>query len=156
MSTQSNKKQMSPRARVLMASAFLLISGFLFAFVFGWLTPKGKEDAPLWVIASVATFFALCGILILLMGSTRLAWLRNLVSWLFLVTLALPFNWVAFGEGARHFSSSLSVGTVLVSNGASGEREGRIVFGIFAVLMDLMVLLLPLRLIKCGDAGPDS
>jgi hypothetical protein len=154
MSTQLDKKEMSPRIRVLMASAFLFFSGFLFAFVFGWI--HAKADAPLWVIASVATFFALCGILILLMESTRLAWLRNLVSWLFLVTLALPFNWIAFGEGERHFSSSLSVGAVLVSNGASGETEGRIVFGIFAVLMDLMVLLLPLHLLKRGDAKQDS
>lgn len=145
---------MSPRARVLMASAFLFFSGFLFAFVFGWL--PAKENAPIWVIASVAEFFALCGILIWLIGSTRFAWLRNSVSWLFLVTLALPFNWIAFGKGERHFSGSLSLGTVLMNNTSPGESAGRIVFGIFAMLLDLMVLFLPFQMLKRGDSEYDS
>jgi hypothetical protein len=126
----------------------------MFAFVFGWL--PSKENAPIWVIASAAVFFALCGILILLIGSTRFVWLSNLVNWLFLVTLALPFNWIAFGAGERHFSSSISIGTALISNTTPGEREGRIVFGIFAVLLDLMVLFLPLQMLKRGDAEHDS
>jgi hypothetical protein len=38
--------------------------------VFGWLA--ARENAPIRVIASAATFFALGGILILLIGSTCL------------------------------------------------------------------------------------
>jgi hypothetical protein len=154
MSIQLDAQEMSPRARVLMAVAFLFFSGFLFAFVFGWL--PSKEKAPIWVITSVAIFFSLCGVLILLTGSTRFSWLRNLVSWLFLVTLAVPFNWIAFGEGERHFSSSLSVGTVMMNNTTPGENEGRIVFGIFAVVLDMMVLLLPFQKHKQGDTENDS
>jgi hypothetical protein len=73
--------------------------------------------------------------------------LRNLVSWLLVVCLAIPFNWVAFGAGERHFSSSSSFLGV-TSGGAPGETEGRIVFGLFAILMDLMVVLVPLRFLK--------
>lgn len=154
MSGQLDDREMSLRARVLMASAFLFFSGFLFLFVFGWL--PAKEKAPIWVITSVAIFFGLCGTLILLTGSTRFVWLRNAVNWLFLVTLALPFNWIAFGEGERHFSGSLSIGMVVMSNSTPGENEGRIVFGIFALLLDLMVIFLPFKMLKRGDPEQDS
>lgn len=99
---------------------------------------------------------ALCGILILLIGSTRFAGLRNLVSWLFLMTLALPFNWIAFGVGERQFSGSLSLGAVLMNNISPGESEGRVVFGIFALLLDLMVFFLPFQMLKRGDSEHDS
>lgn len=136
---------MSPRARFFMALAFFFFGGFLFSFVFGWI-PKSPSPTPTptWVLAAAASMFSLAGVLILLIENERLAWLRNLVSWLLVVCLAIPFNWVAFGEGERQFSGSSSF-FGFTSSGAAGETEGRIVFGFFALLMDLMVLLVPLR-----------
>jgi hypothetical protein len=148
-----DSKPMSPRARFFMSLAFFFFGGFLFSFVFGWL-PAGR-DAPLWVIAAATSMFSLGGVMILVIENDRLAWLRNLVSWLFVVCLAIPFNWIAFGSGERHFSSSSSF-LGITTNGAPGETEGRVVFGFFALLMDLMVVLVPLRMLKSRKSGQDD
>lgn len=138
-------KPMSARGRLFMALAFFAFGLFMFAFVFGWIKAQpSRAPTPDYVIAAAAMMFTLGGVMILLIENERLAGLRNLVSWLFVVCLAIPFNWVAFGEGERQFSSS-STFLGISSAGNPGETEGRIVFGLFAVLMDLMVLLLPLR-----------
>ena len=141
-------KPMSPRARFFMALGFFFFGGFLFSLMFGWIPARPSPNpTPAWVVAAAAMMFSLAGVLILLIENERLAWLRNLVSWLLVVCLAIPFNWVAFGEGERQFSSSSTfLGTT--SSGAAGETEGRIVFGLFALLMDLMVILAPLHLLK--------
>jgi 4-amino-4-deoxy-L-arabinose transferase-like glycosyltransferase len=148
MDESDDARKMSPRARFFMALAFFFFGGFLFSFVFGWI-PQSPSPTPTpnWVLAATAAMFSLAGVMILLIENERLAWLRNLVSWLLVVCLAIPFNWVAFGAGERHFSSSSSFLGV-TSNGAPGETEGRIVFGLFAILMDLMVVLAPLRFLK--------
>jgi hypothetical protein len=140
-------KPMSPRARLFMALVFFFFGGFLFSFVFGWIPMSpSPTPTPVWVIAAAASMFSLAGVVILLIESERLVWLRNLASWLLVVCLAIPFNWVAFGAGERQFSSSSSF-LGFTSSGTPGETEGRIVFGLFAVLMDLMVVLVPLRLL---------
>ncbi len=128
-----------------MSLGFFFFSGFLFCFVFGWIPMQpSSSPTPLWVVVAGAMFFFFAGVLILLIESERWAWLRNLVMWLFVCCLAVVFNWVAFGEGERHFSGSSSF-MGFTSSAATGETEGRIVFGFFAVLMDLLVLLVPLR-----------
>jgi len=142
---ENDGKPMSPRARFVMALVFFFFGGFLFAFVFGWM--PAKRETPVYVIAAAASMFSLAGVMILLIESERLAWLRNLVTWLFVVSLAIPFNWIAFGAGERHFSGSTSF-LGMTSNSAPGETEGRVVFGLFALLMDLIVLFFPLRLLK--------
>ncbi len=140
---ENDGKSMSPRARFFMALGFFFFGGFLFSLMFGWI-PARPSPNPTWVVAAAAMMFSLAGVLILLIESERLAWLRNLVAWLLVVCLAIPFNWVAFGEGERQFSSSSSF-LGFASSGAAGETEGRIVFGFFALLMDLMLLLVPLH-----------
>ncbi len=145
MDDQSDMRKMSPRGRFFMSLPFFFVGCFTFALVFGWIPAAPNTiHAPLWVLAAVATVFLLAGVLILLVENERLARLRNLVTWLFVVCLAIPFNWIAFGEGERHFSGSNSF-LGFMSSSTPGETEGRIVFGFFAVLMDLLVLLVPVR-----------
>jgi len=64
-----------------------------------------------------------------------------------LAMFALPFHWVAFGPGPRAFSGSFSLPFVTVSQ-RSGEMSGRILFGIGAVLIDLMILGICVKLIR--------
>lgn len=147
---------MSPRVRFFMALAFFFFGAFLFSFVFGWIPKQPSPNpTPIWVLAAAASMFSLAGVIILLIENERLAWLRNLASWLLVVCLAIPFNWVAFGEGERQFSSSSSF-LGATASGASGETEGRIVFGLFALLMDLMVILVPLHLLKNRKSKRDE
>ncbi len=138
-------KPMPPRARFFMALVFFAFGLLQFGFAFGWIAHQpSRTPTPDYVIVAAGMMFILGGAMILLVESEPLAWLRNVVIWLFVVCLAIPFNWVAFGEGERQFSSSSSFfGFITHSN--TGEGEGRFVFGLFALLMDLMVLLMPLR-----------
>lgn len=156
MSDDDEGKPLSPRGRFFMALAFFFFGGFLFSLVFGWIPKQPSPNpTPIWVLGAAAMMFSLAGVIILLIENERLAWLRNLVAWLLVVCLAIPFNWVAFGEGERQFSSSSSfLGTT--SSSAAGETEGRIVFGLFALLMDLMVILGPLLLLKNRKSKRDE
>lgn len=145
MDEQDDMKKMSPRGRLFMALVFFFFGLLQFALVFGWIhTDTSQTHTPRWVMVAASSMFIFAGILILLAETERLAWLRNFVIWMFVLCLALPFNWVAFGEGERKFSSASSF-LGLVSHGSPGEGEGRFVFGLFALLMDLIVLLMPLR-----------
>lgn len=102
------------------------------------------HSCALWVLGAAGMVFVLAGLMIMLEGRDSLTWLNNLVIWLFVVCLAAPFNWVAFGEGERHFSGRSTVMGV-TSSSAAGESEGRALFGIVAVVIDLVVVLAPLR-----------
>jgi hypothetical protein len=147
-----SRREMSPRERVFMALVFFIFSGFQFALAIDWIHPTDKHGTVLvqhgtnWMLVASAALFAFGGLMILLI-ETRYAKLRNLVMWLFVVSLAVLFNWVAFGSGERHFGSSSSLGSVS-SFGKFFEIEGRVIFGAFAVLLDILVLLFPYRLYK--------
>ena len=62
-------------------------------------------------------------------------------------SLAVVFDWVAFGPGERHFTSSAGVAGARVT-WPSGELAGRAFFGAFAVLMDIAAIGLWLRLVR--------
>jgi hypothetical protein len=66
-------------------------------------------------------------------------------------SLALAFDWIAFGPGERQFTGSVGVAGAAVS-AAVGEPAGRVFFGLFALLFDIAAIGLWLRLIR----GPRS
>jgi len=66
---------------------------------------------------------------------------------LMVTSLAVLFDWVAFGPGERHFTSSLGGAGASVT-WASGEFAGRAFFGVFALLMDIAAIGLWLRLVR--------
>ncbi len=141
---QKNIADVSPIGRFFMALGMFAIGGFLIGIATGWISVDPSTiHAPLWVLGAAGMVFALAGVMILLAGNERLAWLNNIVIWLFVVCLAGPFNWVAFGEGERHFTQRSSTMGVASSSAAS-ESEGRMIFGIIAVVIDLVVVLVPL------------
>src|SRR5512135_803203 len=144
---RKNIEDVSPIGRFFMALGMFCIGGFLIGISTGWVAVDPSTiHAPLWVLGAAGMVFALAGVMILLAGNERLAWLNNIVIWLFVVCLAGPFNWVAFGEGERHFTQrSATMG--VASSGAASESEGRMIFGIIAVVIDLVVVLVPLRLL---------
>jgi hypothetical protein len=136
----TTERDMTPKERKWMAAVFFFFGLFVLAMALGWIKTKPSADhAPLWVLISAGMVFNLGGVMILLVGKPGVDTLRNLVTWLFVLSLALPFNWIAFGEGERHFSSSVSVGGVSTHESAD-ERTGRLVFGLFAGLMDFMLV----------------
>ncbi|MGD8276714.1 MAG: hypothetical protein PVH00_01755 [Gemmatimonadota bacterium] len=115
--------------------------------------PPESFHAPRWVVAAAGSVFVLAGIL-LLAGDGDSGFRRFMVAVLVTV-FALPFDWVAFGPGPREFSGSAGVGGVGVA-GRVGELSGRVVFGIGAVVLDLLALFAWIRFLRRLARNPAS
>ena len=89
--------------------------------------------------------FVFAGVFMLL--PERLATLRLSLGALIVSSLALVFDWIAFGPGERQFTGSLGVGGAAVGSPV-GETAGRVFFGLFALLFDIAAIGLWLRLIR--------
>ncbi len=116
---------------------------FIVLLALGWI-PGGADraQAPRWVIAAAGAVFGLGGAAVLLQaaaaadgGSARAV--QQALGLMLILLLAVIANWVAFGSGERAFSGSVSLFFLTVSAEAT-QRVGRIVFGLAAVLMDLI------------------
>jgi len=149
-------REMSRRAAIVLGALVVAVGLGVLALAF-WGSGE-KFHAPRWVIAACGGAFVFFG------GWTAVVYALGydprrseetlpppLVQLAFfapgLAMFALPFHWVAFGPGPRAFSGSFSLPFVTVSQ-RSGEMSGRILFGIGAVLIDLMILGICVKLIR--------
>lgn len=147
---------MSRRTAIVLGAVVAAV-GFGVLALSVW-APDEKFHAPRWVVAACGGAFVFFG------GWTAVVYALGydprrseetlpppLVQLAFfapgLAMFALPFHWVAFGPGPRAFSGSFSLPFVMVSQ-RSGEMSGRIMFGIGAVLIDLMILGICVKLIR--------
>ncbi len=69
------------------------------------------------------------------------SWLATLVVTCFAIT----FDWVAFGPGERQFSGGFGIGNIGIGFVPS-ETIGRVLFGIFAVVLDICAVAMWVRL----------
>ena len=104
-------------------------------------------NVPRWVVAIMGMVFSLAGALAVLNGlkssfgdQPLYKWVYNGLLLMFMVLFAIPAYWVAFGSGERSFENSTSFGVVSASQGGGGESSGHLVFGIGAILMDVIIL----------------
>jgi hypothetical protein len=89
-------------------------------------------------LCAAAVFIAAgMGITLFGLGFTRIAAKAGGVALLFFV---LAFNWVAFGPGERQFTSKTSSVVSAATVRPASELEGRLVFGVIALLMDAVVV----------------
>ncbi|HET7364598.1 MAG TPA: hypothetical protein VFJ70_13610 [Burkholderiales bacterium] len=89
--------------------------------------------------------FVFAGAFVLL--PERLATTRLALGVLMVTSLALVFDWVAFGPGERRFTGTVGAGGAAVSSPV-GETAGRAFFGLFALLFDIAAIGLWLRLLR--------
>jgi hypothetical protein len=121
-----------------MGLVFVLAGLPIMALATGLITPRpGSMHAPPWVVFLAGFSFSLVGIM-LLMPETS-AKLRGLLGTVFMIAFASIFVWIAFGPGERRFSGGFSIGPLFTSS-PSSEMEGRIAFGIAAVLLSAFAL----------------
>ena len=59
--------------------------------------------------------------------------------------LAIVANWVAFGGGERRFTTTTSINGTVVASRPVSERSGRFVFGVGAVILDGVLVVLLIR-----------
>jgi len=65
--------------------------------------------------------------------------LREAGALVFVTCIALVFDWIAFGEGAREFTGATSVDGVSMRS-AWGETAGRAFFGFLGVVFDVAAI----------------
>ena len=75
---------------------------------------------------------------------------RNLLTALLITCFAITFDWVAFGPGERHFT-----GSIMGFGFIPGELMGRIAFGAFAVILDVVAIAMWVGLCRRG-LGSDA
>jgi hypothetical protein len=132
-----------PVVKWLFGPLLLAVGGLELAVAFGWIgLDASRLHAPLWLLGAMGVSFVSIGLVLMLDGIEALRRLRGRLGFVFLVSFASIFNWVAFGPGERHFTTRTSVGSGAVgvtTVAEGGELGGRLAFGVFAVLLDLLI-----------------
>ena len=155
----SNSIRRSYISLLLFGSIFICVGAFIFLMAVDVIRiPDDDFNAPRWVVAMAGMAFAAAGALVMINGLKSgfgdhilFKWAYNFTLLAFMLLFAAPFNWVAFGGGERSFSSSTSVGAVSATQSGGNETGGRLVFGLGAILIDLLVLFLFYRIIQGKD-----
>jgi hypothetical protein len=110
---------------------------------------------PRWVVGAAGVLFATGGFVPLASSGRVSSRTGQWMGLLMAIALAAVFHWIAFGPGTRQFSGSSSVLGIPIGSANPSERNGRIVFGTVAVLLDLCLVLGAWRLLT-GRSGRDN
>jgi hypothetical protein len=145
----------SPRGRIavgaIVAALGLLMIGLNVHAALQATHPLTSED----FIGSLAAMIFVFGGALLALPPDRAGW-QMLTGALLVTTFALTLDWVAFGPGTRRFGGGISFGIGIGFH--VSEFMGRTVFGIGAVVLDILAAVMWVRLIRGGDprGGPPS
>lgn len=72
-------------------------------------------------------------------------WFRaivNLAGPVIILLFAIIANWIAFTPGERSFSGGISIPFITISGGGANQLTGRAVFGISAICLNVLVIVL--------------
>lgn len=139
--TGTARRPISPVATRLFALPFLATGAGIVALGLGWIPiDPARVHSPGWVIVAAGLVFLCGGVAVLAstVGDGRHAARAPALG--MVVALAAVFNWVAFGEGERRFTSTVTVNGSVVDARPVAESHGRLVFGAFAVVLDVALL----------------
>lgn len=114
---------------------------------------ESSFNAPRWVVGVSGLVFFLGGIAASLQDfrfdTFREAWwfraAVNLAPFGIILSFAAVANWIAFGPGERNFSGSISIPFITISGANSDEFLGRAVFGLSAICMNVLVVVILVR-----------
>ena len=130
-----------PVGEWLFAVAFWIAALAILALALGLLPlPIGKLPAPRWLIGVAALLFIAAGFAPRATRWGASSWKTRAVGAGVLWSLAILFNYIAFGSGTRMFSSSVAVAGSVVERGVMPESGGRVLSACFAVALDVWVL----------------
>lgn len=142
----NRSKSASPKRPVsslgnLFAAFFCVGAGlFILAISAGIIhVDPSTVHAPYWIVGACGIVFVFGGLILL---ARHYSWARGVQTVLgpaIFILLATVLNWIAFGPGERQFSGTISLPFSAYSSRAS-ELTGRIVFGIFAVILDVLIV----------------
>ncbi len=141
----SEKKNPYFRGAALLGLVILLPSVWL---LYRALTADGESlNAPKWMGIAFALIFFNAAITITLLDSAFNMFRESFLFAYFQagVLLSIPLlftamlNWVAFGPGAREFSSGVGIPFISIEFGRANSILGRIAFAIPALLLDAFI-----------------
>jgi hypothetical protein len=134
------RKDLSPGARIAIGVGMLALGLVVAARgVQVLLTDSHKLASEGLAVIPLGMVLAFGGVLLAV--PPKFARLRAVAAALLVTAFALTADWIAFGPGEREFRAGASSGAVAVS-GRVGEMLGRSVFGVAAVLMDVLAVLM--------------
>lgn len=143
------KQQIRPLGAVLMAMAFIGAGGTIVALSLNYIPLNpAKLHAPRWILTLFGLMFIAGGCVPLSTAFNFRPWVNQLIGLMAASGLTVIINWVAFFPGERHFIGSTNVLGVHLGAVQSGEMSGRILFGIFALLLDWMLFVWLRQLIR--------
>ena len=140
MATEPARPSLPPGARVFVGLVMLAAGLGLTAI---GIHKAGSATEPLAIVAVPAGLVFVFGAALVFAPAK---W-QLLLGALMVTSLAIVFDWVAFGPGTRQFTSTMSVGNAHATMPA-GEYTGRAMFGLFALLFDIAALGLWIRLVR--------
>jgi hypothetical protein len=132
-------------AAILMGAVFSSLGLLVLASVAGFM-PGRSTAAPSNIVFGyfAAVIFTAAGFAMIFFGLRWTAAAAKL-GLLSLICFVLAFNWIAFGPGDRNFTRKSNTSFGSSPRSAVSQTEGRTVFGIFAVLMDGVVIFVLLK-----------
>jgi hypothetical protein len=142
------RKAPPSRSAAIWLSAFPMVMGGLIAGIgLQWIPyDPAKIHAPNWVLVVAGLMFISAGFVMLCTTWNRYARLQTLFGLVIRVGLTLICHWVAFGAGERHFTSNTTFNGVKVDSRAVDEGNGRLVFGIGAIILDVVLAAMLVKL----------
>ena len=158
------EKPVSRTGAVLLGSVVALAgAGIIAAAILG---SAEKFHAPRWVVGSAGGSFLFFGgwtAALYALGydparpqeTTPSPLVQLLVLVPGLILFAAPFHWIAFGSGPRQFSGSFSIPFLSMRRGAP-ELPGRIMFGLGALMIDLILVAAVVRLARAKAKAKKS
>jgi len=144
-------KPLPNKAIIAIGMLFVAVGIFALLGVSGVL-PQGStapDRAPSWMGWLICLMFSCAGIIIITRGLTGATdssgelpasappFLRSLNDFLAIVvvcSLATTLTWVAFGPGARHFSTTVGGAGLFFRTSGGSDIPGRIAFGLASVI----------------------
>jgi hypothetical protein len=141
-----------PKVRWLIATVPLVFGGIALAVGLGMIPlPPDRLHAPMWLVSACGVSFGALGLALALDGTERFRRLRSALGLVFLLSFATIFNWIAFGPGERHFSRHTTFvigGDAMTTSAGESELTGRVVFGIVALVVNLMIVVPLVRAVR--------
>jgi hypothetical protein len=140
MATNGSGQDPSRAGALLMSLAFLAVGAAVIALAAGWIPSDPRRfESPRWVVGCMGVAFFAGGLLTLGATFSLPTWFNQLVGLAMAGPFAMVFNWIAFFPGERHFSGGVSF-LGLHQSVATSDTTGRIMFGLGALLADLLVV----------------
>jgi hypothetical protein len=138
-------RPLSPRSKIYVGAACAAMGLMVLAIGTHSALDARHATPDDFMYAPAALAFVFAGVLLAL--PPERAAMTRVFGALLITCFAVTFDWVAFGPGERHFAGGLSLGGAGIG-ARPGELLGRAMFGLGAVIFDIVAVVLWVRLLR--------